>query len=88
LTPIRQRPIQWLDQVTDGVPRRAGRFKAVHRVSLADALIAAFAAEARTILIHKDPEYEALSRSVKQETLPYIMTFQEARCASLFSPYS
>ncbi|HVB97474.1 MAG TPA: PIN domain-containing protein, partial [Chloroflexota bacterium] len=47
LTLIRQLPIQWLDQIPDGVLLRAGRFKAGHRLSLADALIAAFAAEAR-----------------------------------------
>ena len=39
----------------------AGRLKAEHRVSLADALIAAFALRAGAALVHKDPEYDALA---------------------------
>lgn len=49
----------------------AGRLKAAHRISLADALIAAFAIQHRAILVHKDPEMAALTESVQLETLPY-----------------
>lgn len=49
----------------------AGRFKALYRVSLADALIAATAAEYRAILVHKDPEYEAVAEHIPLLPLPY-----------------
>ena len=39
----------------------AARLKALHRVSLADALIAAYAQRRAAVLLHKDPEYEALA---------------------------
>ncbi|MBI5017167.1 MAG: PIN domain-containing protein [Deltaproteobacteria bacterium] len=49
----------------------AARFKADYRVSLADAMIAAFAARQSAVLLHKDPEYEPLSSTVRQDLLPY-----------------
>ena len=49
----------------------AGNFKALYSLSLADALIAAIAKRYRAVLVHKDPEYEALKREVKQIILPY-----------------
>jgi len=49
----------------------AGRFKAQHRLSLADAIIAAFALRQDAILVHKDPEFEALMGTVEQEILSY-----------------
>lgn len=49
----------------------AARFKADQRVSLADAVIAAFAARHGAILLHKDPEYEPLAPALRQESLPY-----------------
>ena len=49
----------------------AGRLKAAYRVSLADAMIAAFALLQDAVLIHKDPEYEALAEQVRLEALPY-----------------
>jgi predicted nucleic acid-binding protein len=70
LVRIRQLPVHWLDRVSDSVLITAGRFKARHRLSLADALIAAFAADLGAILVHKDPEYDALATVVAQERLP------------------
>jgi len=49
----------------------AARLKARFRVSFADALIAAFAVRSSAILVHKDPEFEALADKVLQEPLPY-----------------
>jgi len=49
----------------------AGNFKALYRISLADALIAAIAKRNGAILVHKDPEYEALKKEVEQIILPY-----------------
>ncbi len=49
----------------------AARIKAQHRVSLADALIAAFAVRAGAVLVHKDPEFESLAGLLVMEPLPY-----------------
>lgn len=49
----------------------AGRLKAIHRISLADALIAAMAVRHQAILVHKDPEMAYLTGSVQLEALPY-----------------
>lgn len=68
---IRQLQIRWLDRVAEPVLILAGRLKARYRISLADSLIAAFALNAGAILVHKDPEYEALVSIVTQEALPY-----------------
>ena len=48
----------------------AARYKATYSVSLADALIAAFAFQNDALLVHKDPEFELL-KEVRQEKLPY-----------------
>ncbi|HEY4591350.1 MAG TPA: PIN domain-containing protein, partial [Thermoanaerobaculia bacterium] len=39
----------------------ASRFKAQNRLSLADALIAGLASQRNAVLVHKDPEFEALN---------------------------
>lgn len=49
----------------------AARIKAAHRLSLADAIIAAIAAQNKAILVHKDPEYEQLQDMLEMEILPY-----------------
>ena len=49
----------------------AGRFKGMYRLSLADAIIAAFAKDRGAILVHKDPEYKVLGSEVRQLVLPY-----------------
>jgi predicted nucleic acid-binding protein len=49
----------------------AARFKAEHKLSLADALIAAFGRTQDAILLHKDPEFESLVEHVGLEALPY-----------------
>lgn len=49
----------------------ASRFKARHRLSLADALVAGIAGRLNAVLVHKDPELEALDGAVDLEALPY-----------------
>ena len=49
----------------------AGEIKAHHRISLADAMIAAFALRQGAVLVHKDPEFEALAGLVPMKSLPY-----------------
>jgi ribonuclease VapC len=49
----------------------AARFKANHRLSFGDALIAAYAFQHHAILLHKDPEFEPLDGQIELEALPY-----------------
>ena len=49
----------------------AGQLKAAHRLSVADAWIAALAQERDATLVHKDPEFEQLEAVVKVLKLPY-----------------
>lgn len=68
---LKQLPATILWEIDEPTLLTAGRFKAQHRLSLADAIIAAFALRQGAILVHKDPELEALAGTVAQEMLPY-----------------
>lgn len=50
---------------------QTAHIKAYTRVSLADAMIAGFAILNGAILVHKDPEYEALAGQVELEALSF-----------------
>ena len=63
--------IRLLSEVTEPVLLRAAQMKAYTRISLADAIIAAFAAVHGAVLVHKDPEFDALKDQVRLESLPY-----------------
>ena len=54
-------PIQWVDQ-TEPLLLAASRIKATHPLSVADAWIAATALLSRATLLHKDPEFEAITQ--------------------------
>ena len=58
-------------QSSERITLAAGRLKAEHRLSFADAFIAATAMEKNAVLVHKDPEFEPLAASVALEALPY-----------------
>ncbi len=60
-----------VNEVTEPVVLMAGRFKARYPISLADALIAAFARCHDAVLVHKDPDYEVLREGLRLESLPY-----------------
>jgi predicted nucleic acid-binding protein len=62
-------PIVWIHESTE-LLEQAAKIKADHRLSLADAWIAACAVLHDACLIHKDPEFEALD-FIKQKSLPY-----------------
>jgi predicted nucleic acid-binding protein len=49
----------------------AGDLKANYRISLADAIIAAYALHHKAILVHKDPELSALAGQLRLEALPF-----------------
>jgi predicted nucleic acid-binding protein len=68
---LKQLPVKYLFNLDEPILLTAGRFKSRFRISLADALIAAFAVQLEAILVHKDPELEILGERVKQEILPY-----------------
>ncbi len=69
---LKQLPVKYLFNVDEPILLTAGRFKSGYRISLADALIAAFAVQLGAILVHKDPELEILGKQVQQEILPHI----------------
>jgi ribonuclease VapC len=61
-------PMSWMHE-TPELLERAAATKARFSLSLADAWISASADMSSAILVHKDPEFEALV--IKQEHLPY-----------------
>jgi predicted nucleic acid-binding protein len=56
---------------TEALAVLAGQLKATHRLSVADAWIAALAQERDATLVHKDPEFEQLEATLKVLKLPY-----------------
>lgn len=68
---LKQLPCEILWQLDEPTLLTASRFKASHRLSLADSMIAAFAQRQQAALVHKDPEYDVLAEEVELEALPY-----------------
>jgi predicted nucleic acid-binding protein len=64
-------PAEILWEADASVLRAAAGFKAIHRISLADAVMAGFARARSAVLLHKDPEFEALEGEIVLEKLPY-----------------
>jgi len=64
-------PVTHLWELEEALLLMAARLKATYRLSLADTIIAACAIRERAILLHKDPQYDALSGQVQLENLPY-----------------
>jgi ribonuclease VapC len=53
-------PLQWVE-ASEPLLERAATIKACHSLSLADAWIAAAAQQIGATLLHKDPEFQAIS---------------------------
>ncbi|PIU54881.1 MAG: VapC toxin family PIN domain ribonuclease [Chloroflexi bacterium CG07_land_8_20_14_0_80_51_10] len=68
---LKQLPVEHLWEVDEPTLLTAARLEGHHSLSLAGALIAAFALRRGAILVHKDPEFEAAVGVVRQEALPY-----------------
>jgi ribonuclease VapC len=68
---IKQLPLTILWDMDEPTLLTAASFKAIQRISLADAIIAALAIRQNAILLHKDPEFEVLAEQVSLEALPY-----------------
>lgn len=60
-----------IEESNEDLNLKAGRLKAKNNISLADAYIAALSQTADGILVHKDPEFGAVSPSIKEHRLPY-----------------
>lgn len=68
---LKQLPCEIMWQNDESTVLTAASFKAQHKISLADSVIAAFARNRNAILLHKDRELEALSEIIELEALPY-----------------
>ncbi len=68
---MRFSPVEILWDIDEAIVLTAARIKANNPISIADALIAAYAQRHNAILVHKDPEFESLSGEIVLETLPY-----------------
>lgn len=66
---VKSWPVRWVDP-DERILLQAGKLKAAHRLSVADALIAAVAKLYPATLVHKDPELAALEGEVSLWTLP------------------
>lgn len=62
-------PVRW-HHSDDALCSEAAKLKAMHKVSFADAFVAATAKRLDATLVHKDPEFSAVSGVVKQRMLP------------------
>lgn len=62
-------PLEWVDP-DEKMLLQAGRLKASHRLSVADALVAAVARVREATLVHKDPELETLRGQLELLSLP------------------
>ena len=68
---MRHLKVRILWDMHESIVLTAAKLKAHHRISLADAIIAAFAIRCGAVLIHKDPEFETLTGLLRMEALPY-----------------
>lgn len=67
---VKSLPVQRVDP-NERIILSAGRIKALHRLSVADAFIAATAIEKSSILVHKDPELQVVSAYTEILELQY-----------------
>jgi predicted nucleic acid-binding protein len=66
---LRKFPVQW-HHSDDALRDDAAKLKAAHKVSFADAFVAATAQRLNATLVHKDPEFDALAGAIKLLPLP------------------
>jgi predicted nucleic acid-binding protein len=69
LTDLNALPIQWLHSDA-ALCHEAAKLKAAHKISFADAFVAATVRRFGATLVHKDPEFDTLAGEVKQHELP------------------
>lgn len=66
---LRKFPVHW-HHSDDDLCGEAAKLKAAHKVSFADAFVAATAQRLNATLVHKDPEFDALAGVIKLHPLP------------------
>lgn len=66
---IRKFPVTW-HHSDDALCVAAAKLKAAHKVSFADAFVAATAQRLNATLVHKDPEFDVFKGVLKLQTLP------------------
>lgn len=66
---LRKFPVRW-HHSDDALCEEAAKLKAMHKLSFADAFVAATARRLDATLIHNDPEFNAVSGVMKQRMLP------------------
>ena len=69
LESVEDKPVRW-HQSDRALCGEAAKLKAAHKVSFADAFVAATAKRVDAVLIHKDPEFDALKGVIKLQPLP------------------
>lgn len=67
---IKSWPAKWVHSSQESC-LSAGAIKAKYRMSFADSFIASTAIHYDAVLVHKDPEFEALKSILQMEILPY-----------------
>lgn len=67
---IKSWPVKWVHS-SEELCLSAGALKARYKMSFADSFIAATALHLDAVLVHKDPEFEALASVLPMESLPY-----------------
>lgn len=66
---MRKFPVTW-HHSDDALCMEAAKLKAAHKISFADAFVAATAKRLDATLVHKDPEFDALKGVIKLQALP------------------
>ena len=66
---IRKFPVSWIHSDA-ALCASAAELKAAHTISFADAFVAAAALRVGGVLLHKDPQFKALTGILKHEMLP------------------
>ena len=66
---LRKFPVRW-HHSDDALCEEAAKLKAAHKVSFADAFVAATAQRLAATLVHKDPEFNALQGVIQLQALP------------------
>lgn len=66
---VEDKPVLW-HQSDRALCSEAAKLKAAHKVSFADSFVAATAKRFDAVLVHKDPEFDALKDLIKLHPLP------------------
>lgn len=69
LESVENKPVSW-HQSDKALCSAAAKLKAAHHISFADSFVAATAKRFDAVLVHKDPEFDALHGIVKLVMLP------------------